>query len=54
LEKISQGQGTASKLLNDGRLYESMLESTEQLQALLAELKSLVAQVKEKGLRSIY
>lgn len=54
LEKISQGQGTASKLLNDGRLYESLLESTEQLQALLAELKSLVAQVKEKGLRSIY
>ena len=54
LEKVSQGQGTAAKLLNDGRLYESMLESTEQLQALLAELKSLVAQVKEKGLRSIY
>ncbi len=54
LEKISQGQGTASKLLNDGRLYESLFESTEQLQALLAELKSLVAQVKEKGLRSIY
>lgn len=54
LEKISQGQGTAGKLLNDGRLYESLLESTEQLQALLAELKSLVAQVKEKGLRSIY
>jgi len=54
LEKISQGQGTAAKLLNDGRLYESLLESTEQLQALLAELKSLVAQVKEKGLRSIY
>ena len=54
LEKISQGQGTAAKLLNDGRLYESMLESTEQLQALLTELKSLVTQVKEKGLRSIY
>lgn len=54
LDKINQGQGTAGKLVNDGRLYESMLESTEQLQALLAELKSLIAQVKEKGLRSIY
>jgi phospholipid/cholesterol/gamma-HCH transport system substrate-binding protein len=54
LEKINEGQGTAGKLVNDGRLYESLLESTEQLQTLLAELKSLIAQVKEKGLRSIY
>lgn len=54
LEKINEGQGTAGKLVNDGRLYESMLESTEQLQVLLTELKSLIAQIKEKGLRSIY
>ncbi len=53
-EKIDQGQGTAGKLVNDGRLYESMLESTEQLQLLLTELKSLITQIKEKGLRSIY
>lgn len=54
LDKINEGQGTAGKLVNDGRLYESLLETTEQLQTLLAELKSLVTQVKEKGLRSIY
>jgi phospholipid/cholesterol/gamma-HCH transport system substrate-binding protein len=53
-DKVNNGEGTAAKLLNDGRLYESMLTSTEQLQALMAELKSLIAQVKEKGLRSIY
>lgn len=54
VDKVNNGEGTAARLLNDGRLYESMLTSTEQLQALMAELKSLIAQVKEKGLRSIY
>ena len=54
LGTINSGQGTAAKLVNDGRLYESLLENSEQLQILMAELKSLIGQVKEKGLRSIY
>jgi len=54
LEKVNTGQGTVARLVNDGRLYENILESTEQLQVLLQELKSLINEVKENGLRSIY
>jgi phospholipid/cholesterol/gamma-HCH transport system substrate-binding protein len=54
IEKVSDGQGTVGKLVNDGRLYESTLESSEQLQVLMEELRSLIRQIKEKGLRSIY
>jgi len=54
VEKVNSGQGSVAKLINDGRLYESLLDTTLQLQVLLAELKSLVDEVKEKGLRSIY
>ena len=50
LEKLNSGQGTASKLLNDGRLYESLIDTSEQLQLLLAQLDSFVEQSKEKGL----
>jgi len=54
LEKINTGEGTVARLVNDGKLYESTLESTEQLQVLLKELKSLIGDVRDKGLRSIY
>jgi phospholipid/cholesterol/gamma-HCH transport system substrate-binding protein len=54
LEKINSGQGSAAKLLNDGRFYENLLENTHELQALLENLQSLIDKVKEEGLRSIY
>lgn len=54
LEKVNTGQGTAARLINDGRFYENLLENTEQLQTVLQELKSLIDKVHEKGLRSIY
>ena len=54
LEKVNSGQGTAAKFLNDGRFYENLLENTQQLQALLEGLKSLIDKVQEEGLRSIY
>jgi len=50
LEKANSGDGTVAKLLNDGQLYENMLESTEQIQMLLEELKSFVAKSQDKGL----
>ncbi len=53
LEKINTGQGTAGKLINDGRFYENLLDNTEQLQALLQELNLLIDKVHENGLRSI-
>jgi ABC-type transporter Mla subunit MlaD len=50
LEKINSRQGTVGKLLSDGRLYESLLENTEELQMLLQELKLFVAESRDKGL----
>ena len=49
LEKVDSGQGTAARLVNDGRFYENLLENTQQMQALLDEIKSFIAQVRDKG-----
>jgi len=49
LETINDGQGSAAKLINDGRFYENLLENTHQLQLLLDEIKSFVAQARDKG-----
>jgi len=49
LEKVNRGQGSAGRLLNDGQFYENLLENTEQLQALLQELKLFIAEAREKG-----
>jgi ABC-type transporter Mla subunit MlaD len=42
LEKINTGQGSAARLINDGRLYENLLENSEQLEVLIEQLNSLV------------
>lgn len=49
LEKINDGQGSAARLINDGRFYESLLEDTQQIQLLLEEIKSFVTQARDKG-----
>jgi phospholipid/cholesterol/gamma-HCH transport system substrate-binding protein len=49
LDKINSGEGTAGKLVNDGRLYEQLLEDSRQLELVLKDLKSFVAESKEKG-----
>jgi phospholipid/cholesterol/gamma-HCH transport system substrate-binding protein len=49
LEKVNSGQGTAAKLINDGRLYENLLENTQQMQVLLEELKAFSKKVDDKG-----
>jgi phospholipid/cholesterol/gamma-HCH transport system substrate-binding protein len=54
VEKVNSGQGSAGRLMNDGRLYESLLENTTQLNVLLKDFKELIDKVSEKGLRSIY
>ncbi len=50
LVKINDGQGTAGKLVNDGRLYEQLLEDSKQLHLVLQDIKSFVAESKEKGI----
>jgi len=48
LEKVNTGQGTAAKFLNDGSFYENLLENTEQIQVLLEEMKSFIAEWRDK------
>ncbi|MBN1505740.1 MAG: MCE family protein [Sedimentisphaerales bacterium] len=54
IEKINNGDGTAARLVNDARLYESLLETVSQLNVLLKDIKDLADKINEKGLRSIY
>lgn len=54
MEKVNNGEGTAGRLINDGRLYESLLENTTQLNVLLKDFKELVDKISQKGIRSIY
>jgi len=54
MEKVNAGDGTAGRLINDARLYESLVETTFQLNVLLKDLKDLTSKISEKGLRSIY
>lgn len=51
LEKINSGEGSAGRIINDGRLYENLLENSQQMEVLLEELKSFVSEAREKGLR---
>jgi ABC-type transporter Mla subunit MlaD len=50
LAKIDNGEGTASRFLNDGRLYESMLESSRQLEMLMEDMRNFINKSKQKGL----
>lgn len=51
LSKISSGQGSAGKLINDGRLYENLLDSSKELELALDQLKKWAADAREKGIR---
>ena len=51
LTKVNRGDGTAGRLINDGRLYENLLDSTQELEMTLAQLKILIAEAREKGIR---
>lgn len=49
MDKLDSGSGTAGKFLNDGKLYEELLESTRQLNTLLTEMTTFMAKAQEKG-----
>jgi phospholipid/cholesterol/gamma-HCH transport system substrate-binding protein len=51
LAKINAGNGTAGKLVNDGRLYENLLDSSGELQMTLEQIKKWAADAREKGIR---
>lgn len=50
-ERINNGEGTAGMFLTDGRLYENLLENTEQLGVLIEDLKNFVAEYRAKGIK---
>lgn len=49
LDKVNNGDGTMAKVINDGRLYEEILENSEQLRQVLEDVRSFVQQSREKG-----
>lgn len=51
LAKVNDGEGSAAKIVNDGRLYENLLDSSRELQMALEQLKILAADAREKGLK---
>ena len=51
LAKINEGQGSAGKLINDGRLYENLLDSSKELEMALEQIKKWAADAREKGIR---
>jgi phospholipid/cholesterol/gamma-HCH transport system substrate-binding protein len=47
--KVNNGQGTAGALVNDPKLYASLVDTTEQMDATVKDLKRLVEQWEEEG-----
>ncbi|MBM4007702.1 MAG: MCE family protein [Planctomycetes bacterium] len=50
IAKVSEGDGTIGRLLNDPHLYEDMREAAERLTITLRDLQAMVRKVKEEGL----
>jgi phospholipid/cholesterol/gamma-HCH transport system substrate-binding protein len=48
-EKVNKGQGTAGALVNDPRLYESLVDSARTLNATVSDLQRLVQQWEQEG-----
>lgn len=49
LSKVNKGDGTAARLLNDGRLYENLLDSSEELKMSLEQLKTFTTDLNDEG-----
>ncbi|MBN1795925.1 MAG: MCE family protein [Sedimentisphaerales bacterium] len=49
--KINEGEGTTGKMVNDGRLYENLLENTDQLEVLIKDLRDFIAEYRAKGVK---
>ena len=48
-EKIDKGQGSAGALVNDPRLYESLLDTSRELNLTIKDFKRLVEQWEQEG-----
>ena len=54
MHKSNDGEGSMGKFINDGRLYENLLETTDQLQILIQQLSTTVEAINTQGLREVY
>jgi len=54
LTGVNRGDGTIGKLVNDARLYEELLDTSEQLQVMVAEMKTLVEAINNRGLGKVW
>lgn len=50
-EKINEGEGTAGKLLNDPKLYNNLLDMTEQIDLLIKDFRRLTEKWETKGIK---
>ena len=51
LTRINEGEGSVAKLINDPQLYENLLDSSQELQLALEQLKILAADMNKKGIK---
>lgn len=54
LAKVNQGQGTIGRLVVEPRLYEELLETSDQLQALADQVSSILTTLQQRGLRGLW
>jgi ABC-type transporter Mla subunit MlaD len=50
-EKVNKGQGAAGALLNDPKLYASLVDTAQQMDATVKDLKRLVEQWEQEGVQ---
>jgi phospholipid/cholesterol/gamma-HCH transport system substrate-binding protein len=48
--KVDAGKGTAGALINDPRLYDSLVDTSKELNSTLADLKRLIDQWEQEGI----
>lgn len=51
LEKANRGEGSAGKFINDARLYENLMDTTEELNSTLGQFKELMVKWKKDGIK---
>ena len=51
LDKANNGEGTVGKLMNNGLLYEELYESAVELRLTLEQIKMLVSETREEGVK---
>jgi phospholipid/cholesterol/gamma-HCH transport system substrate-binding protein len=54
MTKVTEGDGTIGRLVNDGRFYEDLVDTTEQLQVLIQEFTGILEKLDEKGISGMW